>query len=100
MPVPPELIGPATLAMTQSLSLFTTFLPKFTDIKNGSSHDPGFATDVRMGELAAATLTIGIGTVASGLTGSSVPIGISILMVVALVMLYESALRYEGPVSN
>lgn len=96
MPVDPGVIGPATLAMTQSLSLFQGFLPKFTDIKNNSPHDLGFTTDVRMGELAAGSLTIGIGAIASGFTGSAVPIVISILMVVSLIMLYESALRYQG----
>lgn len=85
--------------MTQSLSLFQAFLPKFTDIKNGSPHDPGFSTDVRMGELAAATLTVGVGAVVSGMVGSPVPAGISLLMATFLIMLYESALRYEGPVN-
>jgi hypothetical protein len=99
MAVSPELIGPATLAMTQSITLFSGFLPRFTDIKNGSRNDPGFATDVHIGEVAAAGLTIGIGVIATGLTGSNVPLVVSIIMCVGLVALYESALNYSGPVT-
>lgn len=95
--VSPELVGPATLAMTQSISLFSQFLPRFTDIKNGSKNDPGFSTDVRIGEIAAASLTIGIGVIATGLTGSNVPVIVSIIMTVGLMVLYEAALSYSTP---
>lgn len=94
--MPPEIIGPATLAIGQSFGMFSTLLPKFTDIKNGSPHDAGFTTDVRMGEVAAAALTLGIGAIASGLTNSPVPIAVSFIMVAFLIAMYEAALRYEG----
>lgn len=96
MPVPPEILGPTTLAITQSVGLFTTFLPKFTDVKNGSPHDNEFCTDVRIGELAASTLTVGIGLIVSSLTGSPVPAMISVLMCALLMMLYERALNYNA----
>lgn len=94
MPVDPQLIGPATLAMTQSLSLFQGFLPKFEDIrKHPYGASPGFETDVRMGEVAATILTLGIGTIATGLTGSKVPVLVSLVSAVGLIVLYESALH-------
>ena len=95
MPVPPEIIGPATLAIGQSIGMFSTLLPKFTDIKNGSPNDPGFVDDVRMGEIAAAAITLGVGTIASGLTNSPVPIAVALIMASFLIAMYEAALRYQ-----
>jgi hypothetical protein len=97
LPVDPGVSGPAFMAVTQSLSLFQSFTPSFVEIKNGDVSDPAFVTDVRMGELAAATLTLGIGAIASSFTGSAIPMGVSTLMAFTLIVLYESALRYEGP---
>lgn len=97
MPVPPEILGPTTLAITQSVGLFSMLLPKFTDVKNGNPHDPEFATDVHIGEIAASSLTIGIGVIVSGLTGSPVPAFVALLMCAILISLYERALNYKGP---
>lgn len=96
MPVSPETIGPATLALTQSVGLFQTFLPKFSEIQRGSISDTGLASDVRMGELAASTLALGIGAMTSSLVGSPVPMLISVVSIVGLITLYETALRHEG----
>lgn len=96
MPVPPEIIGPTTLAITQSVGLFGMLLPKFTDIKQADPGNPEFATDVRVGEIAASGLTIGIGAIVSGLTGSPIPALVSVVMCVFLMFLYERALNYRG----
>lgn len=96
MPVPPEILGPTTLAITQSVSLFQGLLPKFTEVKQGDPSDIEFATDVHIGEIAASSLAIGIGVIVSGLTGSPVPAFISVLMCAILIVLYERALNYRG----
>lgn len=101
MPVNPGIIGPATMSLTQSLSLFQGFLPKFTDIRRENPvSNPEFARDVRMGEMAAALLTIGIGATMSALTGSPVPSVIALFTVIGLITLYESALRAKGAPAN
>lgn len=99
MPLPnPDIFGPATLAVTQGVSSFNTFLPKFSDVrKNHPATNPDFAADVRMGEVAAVTLTIGVGVIASSLTGSPVPVATAAITCLILVMLYESTLRADAP---
>jgi hypothetical protein len=88
------LIGPTTMGLTQSISLFQGFLPKFNDIrKEDPTHNPDFVQDVRMGELAAALLTLGIGAVMSSLTGTPYPALISLVSCLGLIALYETALR-------
>lgn len=93
MPVDGGLIGPATLGMTQGVTLFQSFLPKFTDIRKADpANNPDFVKDVRMGELAASLLTIGLGAMMSGLTGSAVPSVVAVLASAGLILLYETAL--------
>jgi hypothetical protein len=94
----PEMFGPAMLAVTQGLTSFHSFLPPISDIRKHNPQDnPDFAADVRMGELAAVTTTLGIGAIAASLTGSPVPAYTSILVSALLVALYESTLRKDRP---
>jgi hypothetical protein len=101
MPVPPEIIGPTTLALTQGIASFHTFIPSLSDIrKNNPADNPDFAADVRMGEVASVALTVGIGVIASSLTGSSVPALVSLVVALGLVVMYESVLRSDRPLET
>lgn len=97
MAVDPNVIGPATLSMTQSLALFQNFLPSFSDISKADPEvDISIANDVRRGELAAVLMTLGIGGMTSALTGSAVPSVVALVTCAGLVMLYESALKAQS----
>ena len=97
----PNIWGPASLAMTQGFTAFNAFLPKITDVrKNNPTDNPDFAGDVRLGEVAAASLTVGMGLIASSLTGSPVPTVIAALVALGLVFMYESVLRADRPMER
>lgn len=86
-------VGMATLCMTQSLTLFQNFLPRFQEISAANpEEDTGMVQDVRMGELAAVLTTLGIGGMTSALSGSSVPAVVSAITAAGLILLYEYAL--------
>lgn len=91
--VDPSIWGPATLAMTQGISSFNSFLPSMTEIRQHSPDDEEFVKDVRMGEITAAGLTLGVGAIASSLTSNPTPVVISVVMAFGLIMVYETALR-------
>ena len=96
-----NVIGAATLSMTQSLTLFHQFLPTFADISKADPQvDKAVVRDVRLGELAAVLMTLGIGGMTSALTGSSVPAVVALITAGGLVMLYEAALSSTGEVNN
>lgn len=99
MPVDPAALGAATLSLTQAVTLFQTFLPKFTDIRKADPADADTVRDVRIGEIGAVSLTIGIGAMASALTGSSAPAVVAVLSSAGLVLLYESALSSTSEVN-
>jgi hypothetical protein len=101
MPLPdPNIFGPATLSVTQGITAFSSFLPRLSEVRKASiSSDPDIAGDVRMGEVAATTITLGMGLIASSLTGSTVPVVASVLMSTVLICIYESALRMDKPLN-
>lgn len=94
----PDITGTALLSVTQGISAFGAFLPKISEVRRADPvNNPDVAADIRMGEVAAATLTLGIGVIASSLTGSAVPVYTALLMATILVCLYESTLRAHRP---
>jgi len=89
----PQTVGLATLSMTQSLTLFQQFLPRFQEISAADpAEDMGMVRDVRMGELAAVVTTLGIGGMTSALSGSSTPAVVAAITAGGLILLYEYAL--------
>ena len=98
MPVPNEALGPATLALTQTVGAFSFFLPRLSDVRKADLvHNPDMVGDVRMGEVAAAALCLGIGAIVSSMSGSSAPVTVSLVMTLILICVYESALRGNKP---
>jgi hypothetical protein len=89
-----DIINPATLAMSQAVAGFLTFMPKISDVRRANAEkQPEFAADVRVGELAALTLAFGVGAIMSALTRSVVPLVVGLLMTALLWFLYESVLK-------
>jgi hypothetical protein len=101
MAVDAAVTGPAILSVTQSIALFQSFLPKFSEVRKTNPEDnQSIVQDVRYGEYAACILSIGTGVMISALTGSSVPTYVAGICSVGLVLLYESALRARNEVSS
>lgn len=93
-----EMFGPAMLSVTSGMQAFQGLLPKLSDIRKADpQNNPEIAADVRMGEVAGATLTMGIGLIASSLTQSSLPAVTALVMCIILIAVYESALRADRP---
>ena len=93
-----EIIGPATIVVSQSFSAFAQFLPPLSQVRKADPKtDPDIVGDVRMGEIAAMTLAIGVGAILSNLTRSAIPAFVALLMSLILVMLYEAALAGDRP---
>lgn len=93
-----EVVGPATLSVTQAIGAFNVFLPRFTDVRrNNPADNPEFAGDVRTGEVAACVVSLGVGATISSLTKSPVPVLAAAFISLVLVILYESVLQSHKP---
>ena len=92
--------APIFLSITQTIGMFGTFLPAFSEVRRADKSDPEFTRDVRMGELAAAALCLGVGATASAFTDSNKPILAAALTALVLVAFYEYALADKGVSPN
>lgn len=96
--VDPSIIGPSLQAATTGFSAFNTFLPDLTKIREANPEfDVELVANVRMGEVAAAGVVLGIGAITSALTGDPTPALVAAVVTIALVFLYEMVLRSERP---
>lgn len=94
MPVnDPVTLSVTTIAITSVIGAFYQMLPPISEVRKRSAADPEFSGDVRMGEVAASVVALGVGAVASSLSGSPVPVIVAAIFVSGLIFLYESTLR-------
>lgn len=93
-----DMFGPAMLSVTSGIQAFATLLPKLSDVRKADPvRNPDIAADVRMGEIGASALTMGVGVIASSLTQSPLPAVTGLVMAAILIAVYESALRSDRP---
>lgn len=85
-------VGIATLSITQGLAQFNVFLPRLSEVRKASPGDD-VSADVHVGEIAAIAGTVGVGLIASSLSGSKLPVFVSVIVSVLMVAVYESVLR-------
>lgn len=91
--VSPEMVGVVTLSLTQAVSVFNAFLPPLTDVRRSSMGDRSALLDVRVGEIAAAAMVLGIGAVLSTLVGNHRPLLVSMAGALGMIGVYEFTLR-------
>lgn len=89
------LIGVSTLAITQSFTIFNAFLPPLTDVRRMTIDNPNQVTDIRVGEIASASLVIGIGGALCYLMKRHEPMLFAVIAAAGLIGIYEFALRTD-----
>lgn len=94
----PGMVGLGMQIVSSGVSQFQNMLPKISEVRKADPvRNPDVAADVRMGEVAAVTLTVGFGLVASAFTKDPTPAILAAFISLALVILYESTLRADRP---
>jgi hypothetical protein len=89
----PEALGPSSIAISSATSAFMGFLPKFQDVRRAEANDDGMRKDIKLGMIAAVSVSMGIGIIVSNLTGSPYPAIVTFLMCLVLAGCYQAALR-------
>lgn len=87
----------SSIAITTALTVFQTVLPPISEVRKQSVDNPTFAGDVRMGEVAAVLITVGVGGLASFISKDSTPAIVSLVASIGIVALYEWTLRCDRP---
>lgn len=89
-------LGISVLALTQAITVYHQFLPPLTEIRKTDVTDTTGRNDVRIGEAASFTLTLGIGAILSTMSRSKEPFIISVISAVALIGIYEYVLGVDA----
>jgi hypothetical protein len=91
-------LGPSALVIGQGIGAFQFFLPKLSEVRKAdATTNPDIVGDVRMGEIAAVVVCIGVGAMTSAITKSAMPAYAAAFVGIALVCVYESVLRADRP---
>lgn len=96
----PVTLSVTTVAITTAVGAFYQMLPPISEVRKRSTDDPEFAADVRVGEVAASAIALGVGGIASSLSGSPTPALVSLIFAGGFIFLYESTLRGERPLEG
>lgn len=86
-------VGPVSLALGQAVTSFSIFLPSFTAVRQAKPDNEGIKKDVRLGEMAAFAMAVGIGVILSQVSGEPAPAMVAVFIAVMIIALYEQALR-------
>lgn len=87
-----EVTSASLLAITSSISTFTSLAPDLADVRKAVG-DPALTADVRLGELTATAVVVAIGVAASVMVKSPIPGMIAATSAAGLVLMYESVLQ-------
>lgn len=89
-----DVFGPTALVAGQTISGFASFLPRLSEVRKANAEtDTDMVGDVRLGEVAATAVSLGMGVIASSLTRSPIPMYAGAFVAIMLIIVYESALR-------
>jgi hypothetical protein len=97
MAIDPIALSVSTMAISTTLGAFYQFMPPLSEVRKRNVGDSAFAADVRTGEIMATALAVGVGGIASYLSGSPVPAILGVVLAFALVGGYETTLRSYRP---
>lgn len=93
---PEAILFPASLALTQGITMFSTLCPDLKDIRRSDPTDNDMARDVRCAEIGAAGITIGMGLVMTLLTKNPYPLYVALSVAFGMIVFYEWALNMQG----
>lgn len=83
----------ASIALGQTVGAYAYFLPPLREVRRAGSTDPQMRGDVRMGQIAAGALSLGVAAILANLTKSTVPVIGTLIVALIIAFLYETALR-------
>lgn len=95
MAVDGGIMAAATVSLGQSISAYSFFLPPLREVRQATVNSPVIRGDVRLGQVAAGVVSIGVGVMLSYLVGSAIPTVVALLTATMVAVIYETALNGE-----
>lgn len=89
-------LSASTLSLGQTVVAYQFFMPRLSDVRRAAPSDEDMRTDVFLGQVAAGALTVAVGAMLSFLSGSSLPVFVSVVIAVVIAACYQYALGTRG----
>jgi undecaprenyl pyrophosphate phosphatase UppP len=98
--IDPAAATAATVSLGQTVAAFTFFLPKLSEVRQAARDDSLVRGDVRLGQVAATALAVGVGLMMYKLSDSIAPVTIAVLTSLIVGAIYEVAMDTERLFEN
>ena len=85
----------SSIAIGQTVTAYQFFLPRLSEVREAGPNDVNMCRNVYMGQVAAAAVSVGVGTLLSVLTGSKIPVFTSVFIALIIAGIYHYAMRSE-----
>jgi len=86
-------VGAASIAIGQSVASYQFFLPRLAEVREAEPDDPNMRSNVYLGQVAAASVSISVGVMLSMLTDSKIPLVTSVFIALVIAGMYHYAMN-------
>jgi hypothetical protein len=83
----------SSIAIGQTVFAYSYFLPRLSDVRKAGPDDPDMRGDVLLGQLAAGGVSSLIGVMLTWMSGSKIPMVVTIAIALFIAALYQYALN-------
>lgn len=89
----PGALQAATISIGQTVIAYQFFLPNLREVRRAEVSDTKMRGDVRLGQFAAGAVSASVGAMLSWMTGSSLPLIVTVFIAVIIAAVYQYALN-------
>lgn len=93
MPTDPGALQASTISIGQTVVAYQFFLPTLREVRQADPNDAKMRGDVLLGQVAAGSVSLGVGVLLGWLTGSKLPLMVSGFIALVIAGLYHYALN-------
>lgn len=86
-------LGAASIAIGQTVVAYQIFLPRLGEVRRADTDDPMMRGDVLLGQLAAGSVSVMVGLMLTQMSGSRMPLMVSLFIAVLIAGIYQYALN-------
>jgi hypothetical protein len=85
----------SSIAIGQTVSAYQFFLPPLREVRQAGPDDATMRSDVYVGQMAAGSVSVGVGVMLSFLTGSKLPAFVSAFIALIIAAIYHYTLKVQ-----
>lgn len=93
-------ITASTVSIGQTVYAYSFFLPKISEVRRAEPTDTYMRSDVLIGQIAAGSVSMAVGTLLSWMTGNPLPVYTTLFIAIVIAVIYQYAMLNGERVSE